>query len=77
MVSKPGGGGETVIKFANTRNRERAEKERLLHLKDGNGRLWVEVIIIYFLDAVATVDVLTAASNDDLNLVETRTVHFA
>ena len=30
----------------------------------------------YFLDAVATVDVLTA-SNNDVNLVETQTVHFA
>ena len=29
-----------------------------------------------FLDAVATVDVLTG-SNDDVKLVETRTVHFA
>ena len=35
-----------------------------LYLQDDNSRLWVEVII--FLDAVATVDVLTAASNDFL-----------
>ena len=71
-----GGGGKQVIKFANTRNRGRAGKERFLHLKDDNGRLWVEVITIYFLDAVATVDVLTAASKDDVNFFETRTVHF-
>ena len=49
----------------------------VLYLISDNGRLWVEVIIVYFLDAVATVEVLTAASNDDVKLVETRTVHFA
>ena len=27
------------------------------HLKDDNGKLWVEMIIVIFLDAVATVDV--------------------
>ena len=37
---------------------------------------WVEVIIITFLYAVLTVRVLTA-SNNDMKLVETRTVHFA
>ena len=37
---------------------------------------WVEVIIITFLCAVLTVRVLTA-SNNDIKLVETRTVHFA
>ena len=30
----------------------------------------------YFLDAVVTVDVLTA-SNNDVNFVETQTVHFS
>ena len=44
--------------------------------KDDNGKLWVEVIIFTFLDTVATVDVLTA-SNNDVNFVETQTVHFA
>ena len=46
------------------------------HLKDGNGKLWVEVIIVTFLDVLATVDVLTARNND-VKLAETRTVHFA
>ena len=46
-----------------------------------NGKLWleallVEVIIFTFLDTVATVDVLTA-SNNDVNFVETQSVHFA
>ena len=43
--------------------------------KDDNGKLWVEVIIITFLDTVVTVDVLTA-SNNDVNFVKTQTVHF-
>ena len=34
------------------------------YLKDNNGKLWVKVIIVTFLDAVATVDVLTASYND-------------
>ena len=41
------------------------------YIKDDNGKLWVEVIIFTFLDAVATVDVLTA-SNNDVNFVETQ-----
>ena len=38
-------------------------KWRTFHLKDGNGKLW-ELIIVTFLDAVATVDVLAANNND-------------
>ena len=45
-------------------------------MKDDNGKLWLRVIIFTYLDAVATVDVLTA-SNNDVNFVETQTVHFA
>ena len=41
------------------------------HNKNDNSKLWVEVIIFTSLDAVATVDVLTA-NNNDVNLVETR-----
>ena len=33
------------------------------YLKD-NGKLWVEVIVVIFLCAVATVEVLTASNND-------------
>ena len=36
----------------------------------------MEVIILNFLDAVATEDVVTA-SNNDVHFVETQTVHFA
>ena len=36
----------------------------------------MEVIIVTFLDTVAIVDVLTA-NNNDVKLVETRTVHLA
>ena len=46
------------------------------HNKNDNGKLWVEVTIVTSLDAVATVDVLTA-NNNDVNLVETRNVLFA
>ena len=42
-----------------------------------NLKLWVEMIIVAALDAIATVNVLTA-SNNDVKPVETRTVpHFA
>ena len=51
-------------------------KRRTFHLKDDNGKLWVEVIIVTFLEEVATVDVLTA-NNNDVSLVKTRTVQFA
>ena len=51
-------------------------KRRPFHLKDDNVKKWVEVIIVTFLYAVATVDVLMANSND-ANLAKTRYVHFA
>ena len=35
----------------------------------------MEVIVVTFLDVLATVDVLTARNND-VKLAETRTVHF-
>ena len=35
------------------------------------------VDMVTFLDALATVDVPVPASNNDVDLVETRTVHFA
>ena len=50
-------------------------KSTTFHLKDDNGKLWVQVLVT-FLDAGATVCVLTTNNKDD-NLVETRTVHFA
>ena len=43
-------------------------KLRTFHLKDDNGKLWVEVIIVTLLDAEATVNVLIA--NNDVNLLE-------
>ena len=51
-------------------------KWRTFHLKDDNGKLWVEVIIVTFLDVLATVGVLIARNND-VKLVKTGTVHFA
>ena len=53
------------------------ENEEIFCLKDDNySKLWVEVIIVTLLDAVATADVLKA-DNNDVELVETRSVHFA
>ena len=51
-------------------------RKRPFHLRDDNVKIWVEVIIVTFLYAVATVDVLRTNSNDD-NLAKTRYVHFA
>ena len=42
--------------FPGSRSRDR-RKFTIFHLKDDNGKLWVEMIIITSLDAVATVDV--------------------
>ena len=41
------------------------------YIKDDNRKLWLEVTIITFFNAVATVDVRTA-SNNDVNFVETQ-----
>ena len=71
-----------MINFSNTRNRSRVclflttENEQLVIIKDDNGKLWVELIIVTFFNAVVTVDVRTASSND-VNFVETRTIQFA
>ena len=47
------------------------------YIKDDNDNfIWVEVTIVTFFNAVETTDVLTA-SNNDVNVVETQTVHFA
>ena len=40
-----------------------------------NGKLWLEVIVVNFLDALTTVDVFTV-NNNDVNLFKTRTVLF-
>ena len=45
-------------------------KRRTFYLKDNNGKLWVDVIVVIFFIAVGTVDILTA-SNNDVKLVET------
>ena len=37
---------------------------KTFRLKDDNVKIWVEEIIVTFLYAVATIDVLTANSND-------------
>ena len=58
-----------------TSNSKQPKREELSTFKDDNGKLWVELIIV-FLDAVAAVDVLTAGNND-VKLVETRTLNIA
>ena len=77
-MSRGFSGGKQVVNFSNTRNRGRV----CLFLTTGNGQLFLlktiianygeEVIIFSFLDAAATVDVLTA-SNNDVNFFETQT----
>ena len=52
------------------------QKIKNFYIKDDSAKLWVEVIIVTFFNAVATVDALTA-SNNDANFVETQTIHFA
>ena len=70
-----------MINFSNRRNRGRVclflttENEQLFYIKDDNDKFWVEVIIVTFFNAVPTVDDLTT-SNNDVNFVETQTVHF-
>ena len=51
---------EIAVEVVSPRQQER----RPLHLKDDNVKIWVEVIIVTLLYAVATADVLTANSND-------------
>ena len=46
----------------------RQQKIKNFSRKDDNGKLWVEVIIVTFLDAEATVNVLIA--NNDVNVLE-------
>ena len=71
-----------MINFSNRRNRGRVclflttENGQLFYIKDDNDNFWVEVIIVTFFNAVPTLDDLTA-SNNDVNFVETQTVHFA
>ena len=47
----------------------------IYYFKEDNGKLQVKVITVTFLDAEATVNVLTA-SNNDVKLAETRAVDF-
>ena len=51
-------------------------KRAFFNLRDNNSKLLVEVIIVTFLHAVATVDDLRASAND-VKPVETRSVQFA
>ena len=57
------------------------EFPKVIHSRDkvqltGMHEIWVEVILVIFLYAVATVVVIIANSND-VNLAKTRYVHFA
>ena len=71
-------GCKQVVKAANARNRGRVWMFTLDNRKKKGFiiKLWLEVIIVTSLDAVATVDILTA-NNNDVNLVETPNVLFA
>ena len=69
-------GGKQAIKLPSVRNRGQVvvysgqQRIRNFHLKGDNGKLSVEVIIVTFLDAVATVDVFTVSKNG-VSLVDT------
>ena len=59
-------GSKQVINSANSQSISSIldnKKGRTFHLRD-ICKLWVEVIIVTFVDAVATIDVLTASNND-------------
>ena len=59
-------GSKQVINFANSQSSLSLldnKKGRTFHLRD-ICKLWVEVIIVTFVDAVVTIDVLTASNND-------------
>ena len=43
------------------------KKKRTFNRKGDNENLWVEVFIVTFLNAVTTVNVLTASNNNDSN----------
>ena len=63
---------EITVEFVYSRQQK---IKKTFSLKNDKGKLLVEVIILTFLDRVATVDVLTA-SNTDVKVVGTRTAHF-
>ena len=77
-MSHGSSGGKQAIKSAITRNRGCVclFLTTTFYLKDNNGKLWVDVIVVIFFIATGTVDVLTP-SNNDVKLVETWTVYFA
>ena len=73
--------GKKLIKFAITGNRgDFSILDNIIwitfYLKDDKGKFWLEVIIVTFKNALATVDVLKA-SNKDTKLVESPICHFA
>ena len=55
---------EIMVEFVYSRQ----QKIKNFSRKDDNGKLWVEVIIVTFLDAEATANVLIA--NNDVNVLE-------
>ena len=81
-MSRGFSGGKQVINSFNTRNRGRVclffatENEQLFILETIMVNYGWKWSFLLFLDSAATVDVLTA-SNNDVNFVETQTVHFA
>ena len=62
---------EIVFEFVYSRQ----QKMKTFQLKQDNSKLRVEVIILTFLNAVATEDILTASDND-VKPVKTQTEHF-
>ena len=58
---------DKICQYGETRSRlffQDNKKKRTFNLKGDNENLWVEVFIVTFLNAVTTVNVLTASNND-------------
>ena len=61
---------DKICQYGETRSRVfflDNKKKRTFNLKGDNENLWVEVFIVTFLNAVTTVNVLTASNNNDSN----------
>ena len=61
---------DKICQYGETRSRVfflDNKKKRTFNLKGDNENLWVEVFIVTFLNAVTTVNVVTASNNNDSN----------
>ena len=70
-------GGKQAIKLPSVRNRGQVvvysgqQRIRNFHLKDDNGKLWVEVIIVTFFGCCSDRRCFFTVSKNDVSLVDT------